>query len=425
MRRVGNHPDNLADEHFEALLLRPQPDHANQLAALRAVLTAQMERDMALAFDEPPALLDGSCPLRDLLQKHWYELFGGCFHAALKADPKVFAISQSQMLAELVCRAQPQSEGAVLSLAEFTSALDRCNEQLLTQFEQVIQVTREEGEATRQTVKETVRESERNLSQQIEALREIVVRQSATPLTAAQQQGRAQRLHELLNDYYQGRIAKWSEPRYALDERFVNLTLLRDAGKEQQAAGQERWQTPAKSSFHDLNEALEETKDDPAVVLLGVPGSGKSTLLRHLQLQHCAAQLNEATGAISLLADLNEYHGELAPREWLLQIWRTRAPQLAATLSLERCFNEGRVLLLLDALNEMAAKDQTYVELVGKWQEFIKQDERRNRIVFTCRSLDYSEPLSSDGFAVPQLNVRPMDESQMREFIDEYAPMQA
>ncbi len=244
-------------------------------------------------------------------------------------------------------------------------------------------------------------------------------------MTVAQQQQGAQRLHELLAEYHQGRVVKWSEPRFALDERFVNLTLLRDAGKEQQGDGKERWQAPAKSSFHDLNEALAETKDDPAVVLLGVPGSGKSTLLRHLQLQHCAAQVTEATGAISLLADLNEYHGELAPREWLLQNWRMRAPQLAETLSLERCFNEGRVLLLLDALNEMSSPSQTYVELVGKWHEFIKQDEGRNRIVFTCRSLDYTEPLSSTDLPVPILRVQPMDEDQMREFIDEYAPTQA
>ncbi len=132
-------PDNGTDQHFETLLLHPQPDHADYLATLREFLTGQMEDDVALAFKEPPTLLDGSCPLRDLLQKHWYELFRGCFHAAIKSDPKVFAISQSQMLAELVCRAQPQGNGAALTVAQLTSALETLNQQLRPQFEQVLQ----------------------------------------------------------------------------------------------------------------------------------------------------------------------------------------------------------------------------------------------------------------------------------------------
>jgi formylglycine-generating enzyme required for sulfatase activity len=289
-------------------------------------------------------------------------------------------------------------------------------------FEQVIQVTREENEATRQTVRESERNLTRHFDRGFEDLRKLVIPLSATPLTEAQQQERAKQMHARLNAYYQGRIAKWSEPDYALDERFVNLTLLRDAGRDQQ----ERWQEPPQQSrFHNLNEALAVTKDDPAIVLLGAPGSGKSTLLRHLQLQHCQAQMNQATGAISLLADLNEYHGERAPREWLAQLWQRRAPDLAELMPLDLCLKKGSVLLLLDALNEMSAKDQTYAELVGQWQEFIRQDERRNRIVFTCRSLDYSETLSSDGFTVPHLRVQPMDPDQMRKFIDEYAPTQA
>jgi len=74
------------------------------------------------------------------------------------------------------------------------------------------------------------------------------------------------------------RIADWSQPRYALDKRFVQLTLLVDKGEDAQGP---RWESSRQ--FQDLREVLQETLDTPALVLLGPPGSGKSTLLRRLE----------------------------------------------------------------------------------------------------------------------------------------------
>jgi len=78
-----------------------------------------------------------------------------------------------------------------------------------------------------------------------------------------------------LTEYRLGRIAEWSLPRYALDNRFVNLTLLLDKGE----SDPQRWQKAEDFRFNDLREVLAKV-DDPALVLLGAPGSGKSTLLR-------------------------------------------------------------------------------------------------------------------------------------------------
>lgn len=45
-----------------------------------------------------------------------------------------------------------------------------------------------------------------------------------------------ERQKEELEHYYQDCIARWSDPRYALDKRFVNLTLLLDQGEQAQGA---------------------------------------------------------------------------------------------------------------------------------------------------------------------------------------------
>ena len=92
--------------------------------------------------------------------------------------------------------------------------------------------------------------------------------------------------------YYQGCVARWSDARYALDKRFVQLTLLLDQGEDAQGL---RWQ-PTRETLHDLGEVLARVPE-PAVVVLGPPGSGKSTLLRHYELDGARAALAGQAGA--------------------------------------------------------------------------------------------------------------------------------
>lgn len=48
-----------------------------------------------------------------------------------------------------------------------------------------------------------------------------------------------------------------------------------------------------------------------------------------------------------------------------------------------------------------------------------------NRLVLSCRSLDYSGLLSRKPIEVPQIDVRPMDEAQVRQFLENYIPAKA
>ncbi|MFP4324093.1 MAG: TIR domain-containing protein [Anaerolineales bacterium] len=105
-----------------------------------------------------------------------------------------------------------------------------------------------------------------------------------------------------LTEYRLGRIAEWSLPRYQLDNRFVNLTLMLDKGED----AQQRWERAADFRFNDLRDVLAEV-DDAALVLLGAPGSGKSTLLRRLQLDHSIDALRDDSPAVSFFIQLNGY----------------------------------------------------------------------------------------------------------------------
>jgi len=224
-----------------------------------------------------------------------------------------------------------------------------------------------------------------------------------------------------LTEYRLGRIAEWSLPRYALDNRFVNLTLLLDKGED----AQQRWQNAENMRFNDLRDVL-ATVPDPVLVLLGAPGSGKSTLLRRLQLDHSIDRLRDNAPQISFFIQLNGYRanadGKLPePEVWLAERWAKLYPALDP---LPQALKAGRVLLLLDALNEMPHRSkEEYTERVGLWRSFAQDAARMsNRIVFSCRSLDYSASVSNLELRVPQIEVQPMNAEQVRAFLKVYTP---
>lgn len=229
-----------------------------------------------------------------------------------------------------------------------------------------------------------------------------------------------------LDDYLLSRIAAWSRPRDRMDERFVRLSVLLDRGED--AAGG-RWRSDEREML-DLREAL-DVADAPAAVLLGPPGSGKSTLLRHLEMERAAAALRapDEDLALPFLVSLNHYGGEAsapppAPWDWLSGHWARRQPDLPP---LARFAERGELLLLLDGLNEMpCAHASEYRARIRDWRRLLQRlAPGGNRLVFSCRSLDYSAPLSSAALPVPQIRLQPMTDEQVEDFLHRYAPRRA
>ena len=109
--------------------------------------------------------------------------------------------------------------------------------------------------------------------------------------------------------FYQNCIDRWSGSRYALDTRFVDLTLLLDQGAEAQGP---RWQAKSES-FQTLRQVLETTAEP--LVILGATGCGKSTLLRHYELENAQAALAElaqssdAEPPLTFFIQLNDFKG--------------------------------------------------------------------------------------------------------------------
>ncbi len=249
----------------------------------------------------------------------------------------------------------------------------------------------------------------------------------AVVLSAALAREAAARRPDDLTEYRLGRIAAWSQPRYRLDGRFVALSLLVDQGEDAPGG---RW--AARAERHsDLGALLAEVPE-PALVVLGPPGSGKSTLLRHYELEAAIGGLRAGASSapVTFFAQLNQYKPERvgdpppAPGNWLADRWSAAYPNLPPLPSL---LATGRMVLLLDALNEMpAATERAFREHVATWKQWLVRltsEQPGNRVVFSCRTLDYSAPLSTPALRVPQVQIEPLADAQVEAFLRAYSPV--
>ncbi len=221
-----------------------------------------------------------------------------------------------------------------------------------------------------------------------------------------------------LTTYRLGRVAAWSLPRYRLNRNFLSLTVLLDRGQEIR----DRWR-PRAERYEDLR-ALLAAVADPVLVLLGRPGAGKSTLLRRLEFDVAVDALRGTTDAVPFLVPLNAYRPATDaadgpdPGRWLAERWRQRNAMLPA---LEDLLADGRMVLMLDGLNEMPYHDDAgQFALTRLWRSWLQDLTERwpgNRVLLSCRGLDYSAPLSTPRLPVPQVQLEPLSDVQIRELV--------
>lgn len=256
-------------------------------------------------------------------------------------------------------------------------------------------------------------ESEAGIEMQarIDEVRRRIEEHRLTPIVDGRPNALLQRYHERCR-------AQWQYEPYVLQDRFVKLVLLpRDDEPERAGA--------RKLECDDLRELLKETTES-TILLRGKPGGGKSTLLRRLQWDAAGDALDQPEQSrITFFAELNRYRLEHNdPRQWLAARWQEFAREMPA---LDALLDEGRVLLLLDGLNEMrCAGADDYRRKVEQWQEFMSSiAPRGNRAVFTCRDRDYPGGLESNAAPMAVSDVQPMSRKLIRQFLDKYIPERA
>jgi len=229
----------------------------------------------------------------------------------------------------------------------------------------------------------------------------------------------SRRTADALRTYREARIAHWSDSRCgAADRLFTRLSLLLPQGPDID----DPWKK-ADERYDSLSEALDRHPEFFAVVLLGDPGAGKSTLLQRLDLDFARKGTVDSLAPFSYFASLRHYDGD-KPMVWLRERWSAEQRKFPDLPALELLLARPGSILLLDAINEIADGGTARPTLVLRsWSGFIadlKSGFPGCRVVFSCRSLDYSGLLATNEIPVPHLYIEKLDEPRILQFLEHY-----
>jgi hypothetical protein len=144
------------------------------------------------------------------------------------------------------------------------------------------------------------------------------------------------------------------------------------------------------------------------ILLAGRPGSGKSTTLKRLLLEMASKALVDENRPIPVLVQLK---GDGSIQHLIIAEFRRTG--LRVTIEqIDDLLMDDKLLLLLDGVNEIPSDD-----LRRKLHDF-REDNPTTPMIFTTRNL----ALGGDLGIEKQIEILPLEKTQMREFVLKYLP---
>jgi len=200
------------------------------------------------------------------------------------------------------------------------------------------------------------------------------------------------------------------EEELSLNQVFVPLTL--------RASGDAIDFAENRSTAQILTDAKQKR-----LLLLGAPGSGKSTLLKALAAGVSRREWPQFHDLVPVFVSLREY-GAVADKtgllDWLVEKELPRLGLRNPKPLLESLFAKGRVLLMLDGLDEVASERlDTVNRAISQFLEDL-DNAQACRVLLTCREQNYDDlpdrhHYSREGFT--EYRVADLRESEIREIV--------
>jgi formylglycine-generating enzyme required for sulfatase activity len=163
----------------------------------------------------------------------------------------------------------------------------------------------------------------------------------------------------------------------------------------------------------DIRKALE---DHAAFILLAPPGAGKTTVMQRLTLDLAQERLGgNSRPLLPLFVRMAAQQPHETPHAFLTRQWQEQIPgdHAGAPTEFGQALRQGQLCILCDALNE--ARRENLRERLADWRDFAQALPTGNRLIFSCRTLDYTNDL-----AVQQVEVDPLSPEQIQQFARRY-----
>ncbi|MDW7681699.1 MAG: DUF4062 domain-containing protein, partial [bacterium] len=152
--------------------------------------------------------------------------------------------------------------------------------------------------------------------------------------------------------------------RLQLSQRFRSHQIERMLEQQEREELSAKKKQPGKLTSLDIQQAVEKYK---RFVVIGYPGSGKTTSLRHLAYKHAGANLerlnkNQEPDWIPVYVQLGVHGDEnKSLSDYIWDVVRSYSLPLSLAQNLEKHFQAGRVLLLIDGLDEVKTNSRLQV----------------------------------------------------------------
>jgi HEAT repeat protein len=150
------------------------------------------------------------------------------------------------------------------------------------------------------------------------------------------------------------------------------------------------------------------------VLLMGRPGSGKSTALLRLLVEKARQALKDPSARIPVLVELRYLDAERPSVLGRVEAFLRSHDLVLEEAILKQALTEGRLLLLMDGVNELPS------EAARCTVAHFRQDYPKTPMVFTTRDV----ALGGDLEIERKLEMHPLSEIQMRQFVQAYLPEQ-